>query len=487
VSLLDVQAVSKAFPGVRALDAVDFDVRRGEIHALVGENGAGKSTLIKVLAGAVAPDRGELRFDGGPLPSGDPRAVQRRGLSIVHQETTLVPELSAAENMFLGREQGRWLLRRRAMREAAQRVLDGLGARLEASAPVRAASVAQRQLVEIARALAGESKLLLLDEPTAALAPPEVERLFAALRRQRERGLGLVYVSHRLDEVFALADRVTVLRDGRRVASARVADVDRAGLIRSMVGRDVAEEFPARTPRPGPVLLELSHLACPPYFTDVSLTVREGEVVGLAGLVGAGRTSVALSVFGVLPAGGGLLLGGQPARFRSPAEALAGGVGYVTEDRKQRGVFPLLDVADNLTLTQLRAGWLAPGRQRAMAAAAVRDFGVRTSSLAQAAGTLSGGNQQKLLIARCLLGPRRLLLLDEPTRGIDVGARAEIYALINRLSAQGLGILLISSDLPELLGMSDRVVVVHAGRTAGELPRGQATPERVMALATGGA
>jgi ribose transport system ATP-binding protein len=487
VSLLSVSGVSKAFPGVQALERVDFDVAAGEIHALVGENGAGKSTLIKVLAGAAVADRGELRLGGELLPSGDPQAVRRRGLSIVYQEPTLVPELSAAENMFLGRERGRWRLRRGEMIDAAQRVLDGLGARLDASVPVRAASVAQRQLVEIGRALVGESKLLLLDEPTAALSQVEVERLFTVLREQRGRGLGIVYVSHRLEEVFALADRVTVLRDGRRVASRRVAEVDRAGLIRWMVGREVAEEFPARTPRHGPPLLEVSRLACPPRFSDVSLSVAEGEVVGLAGLVGAGRTSVALSIFGALPARGELRLCGRPARFASPADAIAGGLGYVTEDRKGRGVFPLLDVADNVTLTHLRAGFLSPARRRAAASAAVRDFGVRASGLDQPAGTLSGGNQQKLLLARYLLVPRRLLLLDEPTRGIDVGARAEIYALVNRLTAQGLGILLISSDLPEVLGMSDRVVVMHAGRTAGELARAEATPERVMALATGGA
>jgi ABC-type sugar transport system ATPase subunit len=490
VSLLSVAGVTKAFPGVRALDAVDFTLERGEIHALLGENGAGKSTLIKILGGAVVPDRGELRLEDHPLPQGDPLAARRRGLSIVYQEHTLVPDLSAAENIFLGRERGRPFLRRGEMLRAAQERLDGLGAHVPAGAHVGRLSVAQQQLVEIARALEGDSKLLILDEPTAPLSGPEVEVLFGVLRGLRARGLGIVYISHRLEEVFALADRVTVLRDGRRIASAAVRDVDRAGLIRWMVGRDVSEEFPPRTPSPGPVVLEVRQLSCLPRFNEASFSVRQGEIVGLAGLVGAGRTSVALALFGALPAHGEVLLAGRPVRFRSPAEAIDAGIGYVTEDRKARGLFSLMGAGENMTITALRAfarrGLLSLTRERAAAAVAARDFDVRAAHLGQRAATLSGGNQQKLLLARYLMAPRRLLILDEPTRGIDVGAKAEIYALMGRLAAQGLAILMISSELPEVLGMSDRVVVMHEGRTRGELPRAHATPEAVMELATGG-
>jgi ABC-type sugar transport system ATPase subunit len=307
----------------------------------------------------------------------------------------------------------------------------------------------------------------------------------------RERGLGIVYISHRLEEIFAVADRVTVLRDGRRVASSVVSGVDRAQLIRWMVGRDLTEEFPPRSPAPGEVVLEVRGLACPPRFADVSLAVRRGEIVGLAGLVGAGRTSVALALFGALPAAAGQVrLEGRPVRFASPAEAIDAGVGYVTEDRRRRGLFRRLSAAANITISYLRlfarSGVLSPRRERGAAVAAAREFDVRASGdLRQNAGTLSGGNQQKLLLARLLLKPRKLLILDEPTRGIDVGAKAEIYALMNRLTAQGLGILMISSELPEVLGMSDRVVVMHEGRTAGELSRSEATPEKVMELATG--
>ena len=492
MSLLAAAGLAKSFPGVRALDGVDFELRPGEVHALLGENGAGKSTLIKILGGAVVPDGGEARLEGQPLPLGDPLAVRRRGINIVYQELTLVPELTAAENVFLGRERGRPFLRRREMARAARELLEGLGARVSPTAPVRTLSVAQQQLVEIARALANESKVLILDEPSATLSDPEVERLFAVLRGLRERGLGVVYISHRLEEIFAVADRVTVLRDGRRVASAPVAGVDRAQLIRWMVGRDLTEEFPPRAAAPGDTVLEVRGLACPPRFSDVSLTVRRGEIVGLAGLVGAGRTSVALALFGALRATRGeVRLEGRPVSFVSPAEAIASGVGYVTEDRRRRGLFRRLSAAANITISYLRAfargGLLSLGRERAAATSAAQEFDVRAAAgLAQSAGTLSGGNQQKLLLARMLLKPRTLLILDEPTRGIDVGAKAEIYALMNRLTAQGLAILMISSELPEILGMSDRVVVMHEGRTAGELSRAQATPEGVMELATAG-
>jgi ribose transport system ATP-binding protein len=491
VTLLAVKGVAKSYPGVVALDAVDFDLQPGEIHALVGENGAGKSTLMKVLGGAVVPDRGDVRLNGAPLPIGDPLAVRRKGISIVYQEFTLVPELTVAENVFLGREKAGPLLRRREMNREAQALLDGLGAHVPATATVRGLTVAQQQMVEIARALVGESKVLILDEPSATLSDPEVERLFAVLRDLRSRGLGIVYISHRLEEIFEGADRVTVMRDGRRVTTAPVAGLERGQLIRWMVGRDVAEEFPPRAPKPGNVVLEVERLASPHRFSDVSLTVRQGEIVGLAGLVGAGRTSVALALFGALPVEGTARLEGRDARFRSPTEAIAAGLGYVTEDRKGRGLFPVLGAGPNMTITYLRGfatgGLLSLRREEAAATAAARDFDLRASGLGQKAATLSGGNQQKLLLARYLMRPRTLLILDEPTRGIDVGAKSEIYGLMNRLTSEGLAILMISSELPEVLGMSDRVVVMHEGRTRGELPRAAATPEAVMHLATGGA
>ncbi len=399
-----------------------------------------------------------------------------------------MPELSVADNIFLGRERARPFLRRSEMAREAQAVLDELGADVAATAPVRSLSVAQQQMVEIARALLGNAKVIVFDEPTASLSGREVDRLLAVLRRLRDRGLGLIYISHRFEEVFAIADRVTVLRDGRRVASETAAGLDRKQVIRWMVGRDVSEEFPPREGAPGLVVLEVAHLSAPPRFQDVSFSVRAGEIVGLAGLVGAGRTSAGLALAGALASHGDIRFGGEPVSFGSPAEAIGRGLAYLTEDRKGRGILPLMSAGANLTLANLRAyrraGLLAPARERAAASGAARDFDVRAASLAQPAATLSGGNQQKLLLARFLLTRPKVVILDEPTRGVDVGARADIYHLMNRLTAEGLAIVMISSDLPELLGMSDRVVVMREGRVTGELARGAATPEAVMALAT---
>ncbi len=489
MTLLVAGALTKLYGPVCVLDDVSVDVRPGEIHALAGENGAGKSTLIKIIAGAIAPDRGEVRLDGAPLPLGDPLATRQRGVSIVYQEFTLMPDLSVADNVFLGRERGTGWLRRREMHRAVQDVLDELGVNVSASARVRDLSVARQQMVEIARALVTEAKVLILDEPTASLSGAEVDRLMTVLRDLRARGLGIIYVSHRLEELFAIADRITVLRDGRHVTTVPCEGVTRAQLIRWIVGRDVSEEFPSRAPLPGETVADVRHLASPPRFRDVSFDVRAGEIVGLAGLIGAGRTSSALAVVGAIPSDGELRVGGRRARFRSPAAALRAGVAYVTEDRKGRGILPLMSAGENITISSLRAfvraGLLRPSIERAAASGAAREFDVRSASLRQRAATLSGGNQQKVLLARYLLQPRTLLILDEPTRGVDVGARAEIYSMMNRLTGKGLGILMISSDLPEVLGMADRIVVMREGRTAGTLARREATPERVMALATG--
>lgn len=483
---LRLEAITKRFPGVCALDAVSFDVRPGEVHALVGENGAGKSTLMEVLGGAYVADAGRLWLDGEPLPVGDPQAIQARGVQVIHQELTLVAELSAAENVFLGREPGRLWLDRRRMRREAQALLDRLGGGIDARTRVARLSVPQQQRVEIARALAGAPSVLVLDEPTSTLPASDVERLLALLRRLRADGLAIVYISHRLDEVQALADRITVLRDGCWVGTRPTAELPRAELIRWMVGRDLEEEFPARDGATGAPVLEARGL-----LGGADLTVHAGEIVGLAGLVGSGRTDVGLELFGARPTRGEIRLRGRPVRFRAPADALRAGVAYLTEDRKQRGVFRWLDVGTNITLPSLarflRLGWLDRRAERAAAGREARRFDVRCTGLGQAAGTLSGGNQQKLLLARYLLEPRAVLILDEPTRGIDVGAKAEIYELMNRLTSEGLGILMISSEMEELLGMSDRVVVMHEGRTVGALARAEATPERVMALATGGA
>jgi ribose transport system ATP-binding protein len=485
---LAVRGVTHRYAAAAVLQDVDLTVTAGEVHALVGENGAGKSTLIKIIGGAVKPTAGTVTLGGTALPLGDPLATRRAGVSLVYQEFTLVPELSVADNIFLGRERGGVWLARGDMIDAARRRLAGLDLAIDPRVRVGTLGVAQQQMIEIARALEADARVLILDEPTASLSGREVDRLLTLVRTLRDRGLAIIYVSHRFDEIFALADRVTVLRDGRRVETTTIGETSRERLIRAMVGRDLAEEYPTRDAAIGRPVLQLERLSSGSRFRDVSLTVRAGEIVGLAGLVGAGRSSLGLAVAGALRSTGSIRVNGEVLAPRSPADALDRGVAYVTEDRKGRGLFPLLAAATNITLTSLRewvrAGWLNVSRERAAAAATARDFDVRARSLDQPAATLSGGNQQKLILARFLRSPRVVAILDEPTRGVDVGARAEIYALIHRLTAKGLGVLMISSDLPEILGMSDRVVVMRQGAVSGELTRADATPERVMALAT---
>jgi ABC-type sugar transport system ATPase subunit len=483
--------LTKSFGGVAVLRGVDLTLQAGEVHALLGENGAGKSTLIKILSGAMTPDRGELRLGSAGLPFGDTLRFRKAGISVVYQEFTLVPDLSVADNVHLGREQGRVLMDRARMRSTAARLFADLGVSIDVRAPVRDLSVAHQQMVEVARALASEARVVIFDEPTAALPAHEVERFLAVVRRLRSRGLAILYTSHRLDEVFAIADCVTVLRDGQVVESRAMTGVARAQVIRWMVGRDVGEEFPVRRPSLGDLVFEARQFSRPPRVREVTLSVRRGEIVGIAGLVGAGRTAAALGFVGALhpvhSRGGQLLLDGAPVSFHSPTEALAQGVAYVTEDRKGRGMFPLMSAEANITIAALkqftRRGWVSRSLERMAAQRTAQACRVRASSLLQPMVTLSGGNQQKVLLGRYLLQPPRLLIVDEPTRGVDVGARVEIYALLNRLSLDGMAILLISSDLTEVLGMADRIVVVRQGRTVRELPRAEATAERVMAAA----
>ena len=486
------RGLAKSYAGVPVLRDVDLTLHPGEIRALLGENGAGKSTLIKILTGAIAPDRGELELAGDRLPFGEPLLLRDAGISVVYQEFTLVPDLTVAENVFLGREPGRLLVDRSSMHRRTERVFADLGVGMDVRAPVRGLSVAQQQLVEIARAMVFDARIMIFDEPTASLPAPDAERFLAVVRRLRDRGLGILYTSHRLEEVFSIADSLTVLRDGQLVESRSMNGVSRSDIIRWMVGRDVSEEFPIREPHAGDIVFEARRFSRPPRVREVSFTVRRGEIVGLAGLMGAGRTATALGVVGalspVLKRSGQLLLNGAPVDFHSPTAALAHGVAYVTEDRKDRGIFALMSAEANMTMAQLRQfarhGWLSRTRERAAANRVARDCCVRAASLLQPIATLSGGNQQKALLARFLLQPPHLLIVDEPTRGVDVGARAEIYALLDRMSREGMAILLISSDLTEVLGLADRIVVMRHGGTVSELSRGEATPERVMSAAT---
>ncbi len=486
--LLTIRGLRKRFGGVQALDGVDLDISPGEVHGLIGENGAGKSTLLKILSGAVRPDSGEIRFAGRPLPLGSPRASEDCGIRTIYQDLTLVPSLTCTQNIFLGQETrvpGRGGARRRTMRSRARVLLrELLGSdRLDPDRPIAELSLAERQMVEIARALSRDARLVLMDEPTGALTPDDAARLHAAVRELQKRGVSVVYVSHRLEEVVSLADRITVLRDGRHVETLAAGDATLDRLIRGMVGRSITERYPKEPAAPGELLLELRPAE------GLSVTVHAGEVVGLAGLVGAGRTELVRALFGVgsLP-GLAVRWCGRPFRFRVPRHAIAAGIGMVPEDRQQQGLVPGLGVAVNIglpSLSRMPAWWLSPsGALGALADRLIAALRIRASSASQPVRGLSGGNQQKVVLAKWLAREVRLLILDEPTRGIDVGAKQEMYRLMNQMTREGRAVLLISSDLPEVLAMSDRVYVMRRHRVVAEPAR---SPELVMAYATGAA
>jgi len=492
VALLTIHDLHHAFGGVRAVDGVDLELRAGEITALLGENGAGKSTLMKAVAGALRPDRGTILFDGEPLPLGDPGAVRMRGVSLIYQELNLVPTMPVFENIALGREP-RWgpFVDTQAEWDAAAALLERLGAAVHPGTLVADLSVAEQQIVEIAKALSVDARMLIMDEPTSALSEHDADRLFEVVRRLAAEGVTVVFITHRLKEVFALADRVVVMRDGVVVADGPCHDFEEDSLVRAMVGRSVDRQFPPSERSPGRVLLRVEGLELPPRVKDVSFTVRAGEVVALAGLVGAGRTEVGRALFGASRASGGrIVLDGQERRFTHPAEAVANGVGWVSEDRKAEGLVASMSVLANITLPHLvdysRRGGLIDGRREQ---AAVRDqverLDIRTAGIQQAVSELSGGNQQKVALARWLLHDCLLLICDEPTRGVDVGGRYEIYELLEGLTRNGVAVLMISSDLPEVLGLADRVVVMHEGCVTGVLDASDADQEKVMHLAMG--
>jgi rhamnose transport system ATP-binding protein len=491
--LLAVSGVAKAFAGVQALRGVSFDLFPGEVHALVGENGAGKSTLIKVITGAHRPDAGTLELEGRRLEHNSPLLSRSRGIAAIYQQPALFPDLSVAENMALGFESGgSWrIIDWRGRRARAKELLDRIGARIDPDAPVSALTMPEQQMVEIAKSLGGRAKVLIMDEPTAALPEHEVANLFRVVRELKGQGVGIIYISHRLDELYALADRVTVLRDGQTVATRPMKDVERPELIRLMVGREISAIFPKRDVPQGDVLLETRNLGCRASgVRGVSLSIRAGEIVGLAGLVGAGRTELAHVLFGLTPATEGeILLAGRPVSIRRPADAVDLGVAYVPEDRRRHGVILEMPIAENATLAVLRrisrAGFIDFAREREIASSYVERLAVKTPSIDTPAGHLSGGNQQKVALSRWLATEPKVLILDEPTQGIDVGAKSEIHRLMVDLAGRGLAILMISSELPEILGMSDRVGVLRGGALAGILTRAEATQERVMALALG--
>jgi ribose transport system ATP-binding protein len=494
-ALLEMKGITKRFPGVLALDEARLDVRTGEVHIVAGENGAGKSTLIKILAGAYTRDAGTILLDGAPLADLTPRQSQDLGISIIYQEFNLVPSLSVAENVFLGREQTLRLPGvvdwRRRTREA-QAILDSLNVRIDARATVRDLGVAQQQMVEVAKALAVRSRIIIMDEPTASLTRAEIENLFRAIRDLRQRGVSIIYISHRLEEFSEIGDRVTIMRDGRTVATLEVQDTPVRELIRLMVGRALEDYYPKQAVPRGKELLRVSGLTRAQAIRDVSFVLHAGEILGISGLMGAGRTEVARAIFGADPIDRGeIRIEGRPVHIRSPGEAIQAGIGFVTEDRKAQGLVLPLSVGHNLTLAALRLFGrglrLSLGRERAAVAEFVKRLRIRVASPDQKVVDLSGGNQQKVVLAKWLLSRSRIFLFDEPTRGIDVGAKIEVYGLMNELVRNGAGIVLISSEMPEILGMSDRILVMRRGAVAAELARSEATQEMLLSFATLGA
>ena len=491
--LLELTGITKAFAGVHALKGVSFDLQAGEVHALVGENGAGKSTLIKVITGAHLPDEGRIEVQGRAVAELDPVLARDLGIAAIYQQPALFPDLTVAENIAIGLEPaGGWRRVRWGHRRIrARKLLEKIGVAIDPESDVRALSMPEQQLVEIARALGADARILIMDEPTASLSDKEVDRLFRVIGDLKSHDVGIIYISHRLEELPQIADRVTALRDGVLVGTRRMAEVSRGDLIRMMVGRELSAVFPKTVVEPGAVVLEVRNLGCrAARVRDVSLHVRAGEILGLAGLVGAGRTELARVLFGLTPADTGeVRLRGQAVAVHSPMRAVALGIAYVPEDRRRHGVILDLATAANTTLATLRAvswfGFLDFRKERAIADKFVRQLGIKSASVETRVGNLSGGNQQKVALARWLAADPALLILDEPTQGVDVGAKAEIHRLMSELASRGMAILMISSELPEILGMSDRIAVMHGGKIVGTVDRADATQEAIMELALG--
>jgi len=489
--ILELKNISKRFGGVEVLHGVSFALRPGEVHALLGENGAGKSTLIKVITGIHQPDGGEIFLNGQRVHFDDALQARQAGIAAIYQELSLCPDLNVAENIFLGRQPttvgGRidW----RKLYSEAERLLTSLGVHLDLRTKARELSIAQMQSVEISRAFSLDARILIMDEPTSSLTLNEVAELFGLVRRLREQGTAIIFISHRLEELFEVADRVTVLRDGSYIDTRLVKDVSRDELVRLMVGRTISNLFPKQDVQPGEIALKVDHLTHTGIFEDISFELRKGEILGMAGLVGAGRTDVARAIFGVVPPTSGTIeIEGRPVEISSPQQAISLGLAYVPEDRQQHGLIPAMNITSNISLPILkeyaRRGWLVDKAERAAAFSAARQMEVRANTIWQIARTLSGGNQQKVVLAKWLSTKPRIFILDEPTRGIDVGTKAAVHALMSNLAAEGIAILMISSELPEVLGMSDRILVMHEGQMTGHFTRAEATQEKIISAAT---
>ncbi|KQX48378.1 sugar ABC transporter ATP-binding protein [Paenibacillus sp. Root444D2] len=492
--LLEMKGISKSFPGVKVLEQVDFTLHRGEVHALMGENGAGKSTLMKILGGIYTKDSGSITVNGNVYDIASPSMAQNLGIVIIHQELNMVPHLTVMENIFLGREftYGKSkLINWRRMRQESHRYLSQLGLNIDPGTLVNELSVGQQQMVEIAKALSMKAEILVLDEPTAALTDREIEALFLVIASLKEKGVGMIYISHRMEEIFRICDQVTVMRDGHYIGTEYIANTTMDHLVKMMVGREIKDRFPKVKVTLGEEKLTVNGLTQKGKLHDISLTVRAGEIVGIAGLMGAGRTELAKALFGVTPIDRGTIsINGKPVSIHKPIDAIHAGIGLITEDRKDEGLLLPLSVNDNLALPNLKIlssfGFMNRSKERELSDSMIKKLLIKTPNSEQKVGSLSGGNQQKVVIGKWLATNPQVLILDEPTRGVDIGAKKEIYDLMNELVSQGVAILMISSELPEVLGMSDRILVMHEGKISGEFTQEDASQEKIMLSATGG-
>ena len=492
--MIEMTGISKSFDGNTVLKDVQFSLEKGEIHALMGENGAGKSTLMKILTGIHTHDTGEIKLKGELVNFKNPKEAERAGIAVIHQELNILPDLTVAENLFLGNEKvfGKsGILKTKQMNAEAKKILSGLGLNEDVKTLTSELSVGKQQIIEIAKAMSSNAEVIIMDEPTAALTEREIESLFETIKGLQANGVSFVYISHRMEEIFSICDRITILRDGDFVGVKKIKETSFDEIVQMMVGRELGERFPARNSTIGEVKLAAQGLTRNGYFEDISFELRKGEVLGISGLMGAGRTEVVQSLFGYRKLNkGNLILDGKPVKIKSPLQAKKLGFGYVTEDRKSEGLIVEFSVKENLSLTNFQKvssnGIINTRREKELYDEMVERLGVRVSGPEQAAKSLSGGNQQKVVIAKWLGIEPEVLILDEPTRGVDVGAKKEIYTIINELAEKGVAILMISSELPEIIGMADRVLVMHEGNLMAELSKDEMTQERIMHYATGG-
>ncbi len=488
--LLEMRGIDRHFPGVHAVRSVDFELRAGEVHALVGENGAGKSTLMKVLAGVHPAERGQILLDGREVHIASPAVAVQRGIAMVHQELKLAPHLSVAENIFLGQLPAMrgGLVDWRKLHHDAGEAVGLLGLTMDVARKVTDLSVAEMQMVEIAKSLHRNARILIMDEPSAVLTPFELAKLFDIIRGARARGVGIIYISHRLEEIFEIGDRTTVLKDGAKVGTVNVAEVDKWRIVKMMVGRDLGKTYPKREHRPADAVLEVKNLTRRGRLENISFQLHRGEILGIAGLIGAGRSDLAQVIFGAQRADAGeIRINGEPVRLRSPKDAMRRRIGFLTEDRRKTGLFGWLTVRENISIANLgritRGLLLDLKRELQVVLGLVKQLRIATPSVEQKVENLSGGNQQRVLLAKWINTDSRIFLIDEPTRGIDVGSKEEFYFLMNDLTSKGAAILMISSELPEILGMSDRILVMNKGRITAEFPAAEATEEKIMQYA----